>query len=255
MLEEVSAALLQFQGADYFHILGIGKESPAEQIKQAYFTLAKKYHPDKYYFTNNPGLAEKGGQLFTLITQAYQTLSDASQRSRYINSMQLTTGKKQTADALAAPLVSSLNKPLESLRKSHVIKIHGKSAIAAKRFLSGKQAMQRSDFNEALEHLREAVRLEPNVASYQFMLGKILSRIPQRSNEALERFEIAVKQDPENWEYRYALGRFYQQLDQAEKAAIQFREVRRLNPQQHIPSLGNEKESILSRLFRKRTPK
>lgn len=32
--------------ADYYDILGIGKASSDQEIKKAYYALAKKYHPD-----------------------------------------------------------------------------------------------------------------------------------------------------------------------------------------------------------------
>jgi curved DNA-binding protein len=31
---------------DYYQIMGVGREAPADDIKRAYRRLARKYHPD-----------------------------------------------------------------------------------------------------------------------------------------------------------------------------------------------------------------
>src|SRR6478735_2739071 len=62
---------------NHYQILGVSEYASAEDIRSAYKTLAKKYHPDKH-----------GGQLFyeehfKKINEAYQTLSDPQKRARY----------------------------------------------------------------------------------------------------------------------------------------------------------------------------
>lgn len=59
---------------DYYKILGVSKNSSAEEIKAAYRKLAHKYHPDK------SGGDEKK---FKEINEAYQVLSNAEKRSQY----------------------------------------------------------------------------------------------------------------------------------------------------------------------------
>ena len=62
---------------NYYEILGVTKKSSSEDIKRAYRSLARKYHPDR-----NPGnkIAE---EKFKDINEAYEVLSDASKRSQY----------------------------------------------------------------------------------------------------------------------------------------------------------------------------
>lgn len=250
MLTEVTTTLKRLRAAGYFEVLGVDPKASADQIKQAYFTLAKKFHPDKYYFTNSPALAEEGSRLFALITQAYHTLSNDELKSRYTSTLQPTT-KAKTVEKPQPPVEDSPPRTEKSPAKAHILRTHGKSTVAEKRFQSAKIAIQRSDFAEALEHLREAVRLEPKVAAYQYLLGKVLSRIPKRTAEAVERFENAVRLEPNNWEYRYALGRMYRQQQQPERAEEQFREAQRLNPDAPSGAPKGEKKSIFSRLFRR----
>lgn len=52
---------------EYHDILGVSKEATIEEIRRAYHSLAKKWHPDKNM--NNPAEAEKN---FRMISKAYE---------------------------------------------------------------------------------------------------------------------------------------------------------------------------------------
>ena len=69
---------------DYYSILGVDKNAKLSEIKKAYFTLAKKYHPD---INKAPNAKEK----FTEISEAYDTLSDEKKRKLYDDSGYKTT--------------------------------------------------------------------------------------------------------------------------------------------------------------------
>jgi molecular chaperone DnaJ len=62
---------------DYYQILGVTKESSAEEIKKAYRKKALKFHPDK-----NPG--DKDAELkFKKVSEAYEVLGDENKRKIY----------------------------------------------------------------------------------------------------------------------------------------------------------------------------
>ncbi|SMO68869.1 molecular chaperone DnaJ [Solitalea koreensis] len=62
---------------DYYDILGVAKNSGADEIKKAYRKLAIKFHPDK-----NPGDKEAEDK-FKEAAEAYEVLSNAEKRQRY----------------------------------------------------------------------------------------------------------------------------------------------------------------------------
>lgn len=62
---------------DYYEELGVKKDSAEDEIKKAYRSLAKKYHPDK---NPNDKAAE---ERFKSIQEAYDVLSDSQKRSEY----------------------------------------------------------------------------------------------------------------------------------------------------------------------------
>lgn len=63
--------------ADPYSILGVPKTADAKAIKSAYRKLAKELHPDKN--KDNPKATER----FSLVTRAYDLLSDAKTRGAY----------------------------------------------------------------------------------------------------------------------------------------------------------------------------
>lgn len=62
---------------DYYKILEVSENATAEEIKKAYRSLAKEYHPDK----NDD--SEESKQIFQKISEAYQILSDPVKRKTY----------------------------------------------------------------------------------------------------------------------------------------------------------------------------
>ena len=64
---------------NYYDILGVNKNASDDEIKKAYRSLAKKYHPDL-----NPGNAEAAERLKE-VNQAFSVLSDKTKKQNYDN--------------------------------------------------------------------------------------------------------------------------------------------------------------------------
>ena len=65
-------------GADYYSLLGVGKDADADALKKAYRKAAMKWHPDK-----NQGQRELAEKKFKEIAEAYDVLSDPNKKEVY----------------------------------------------------------------------------------------------------------------------------------------------------------------------------
>jgi len=62
---------------DFYDVLGVSRNATADELKKAYRTLAKKYHPDQ-----NQGDKE-AEQRFKELNEAYDVLKDEQSRAAY----------------------------------------------------------------------------------------------------------------------------------------------------------------------------
>lgn len=61
---------------DYYEVLGVAKNAPAEDIKQAYRRMVKQYHPDIYG-------GDDANDRIKEINEAYEVLSNSEKRAAY----------------------------------------------------------------------------------------------------------------------------------------------------------------------------
>lgn len=93
--------------ATYYDILGINKNATLNEIKAAYKSLAKKYHPDI-----NPNTSD----LFKQINEAYSVLSDSVKRNEYDSLLSNDNCDLDVEDLTDDDLDAIISK-LEELRK------------------------------------------------------------------------------------------------------------------------------------------
>uniref|UniRef100_A0AAY5KGJ9 DnaJ homolog subfamily C member 11 n=1 Tax=Esox lucius TaxID=8010 RepID=A0AAY5KGJ9_ESOLU len=65
---------------DYYSLLNVRREATQEELKVSYRRLCMLYHPDKH---RDPELKRQAEQLFNLVHQAYEVLSDPQSRAIY----------------------------------------------------------------------------------------------------------------------------------------------------------------------------
>ena len=62
---------------DYYKILGVDRNIPQDQVREAYRKRAKQFHPDLH--PNDPKAKAK----FQALNEAYDVISDPEKRSKY----------------------------------------------------------------------------------------------------------------------------------------------------------------------------
>ena len=73
---------------NYYHILEIGRDATASEIKRAFRELAKRYHPDKLDIGYEPNQIADAKRMFREVCSAYDVLHDKKRKSDYDRRLQ-----------------------------------------------------------------------------------------------------------------------------------------------------------------------
>jgi curved DNA-binding protein CbpA len=179
--------------------------------------MAKKYHPDRHHL---PHLREVQGlleELFAKVTVAYQELSDPASRRRYDGARQ------QKARATS-----------EIARDAGV---HGSTpytvppeVVADRHYQQGYTHFERMEYFDAIQCLRECVRMIPGEARYHKLLAKALSKNPHWRKEADEHFTVALKANEFDLECLLGLAENYEAAGLATRAASFYERILAYDP-------------------------
>lgn len=171
---------------NFYEILSVDREATPEQIKAAFRQLARTRHPDRF-----SGAARVQAELdFQEITEAYNTLLDKEQRSRYDRT--LTTSGEEL----------SLN-PKE-LARSMLGRAVG--------------LMKNGDIPRATELFQQAVAHDPQNARARHLYGMFLAQQAGRLDEALRQLDQALKLDSLNPKLLLDAARVFAKANMAVKA-------------------------------------
>ncbi|HEU5182728.1 MAG TPA: DnaJ domain-containing protein [Candidatus Polarisedimenticolia bacterium] len=184
-VEEVLERFAALTGQNLYQILGIQSGASESEIRHAYYSLAKRLHPDKFAEEETKHRAEK---LFAAITEAYATLSKPESRQEYDQVLQPVAVK-------TGPETSS-------------------SDLARQNFLHGKAHLERSEMSRALSCFAHAVEQDPAREEYRRYLAITQSRNPRLRREAEQNFIKAIELNPTCAENYALLGLLYRKLGQ-----------------------------------------
>ena len=202
--------------ATLYDLLGITITANDGEVKRAYYAMAKKYHPDRHhspYLRNVHGLLE---ELFGKITDGYQILSSPLGRSRY--------DAKIGAGGAAADVASGGTHTSEETNEG------ARRRAAEERFKDGKRHFDEMHFFDAIQCLREAVRLHPK-KSYHKLLGQALMKNPKWLREAEEQFRLALKMDQFDAECYVGLGDIYESEGMSTRAQKMYEQAATYDPE------------------------
>lgn len=201
-LEALSARI----GGSHYDVLGVPPDASVSTIQNAFFGLAKKWHPDRLR-PEVADLKEQATRVFSRISQASQVLSDATSRAAYDKS--LAHGDEASDEA---EQVHRVLKATTAFQKAEVYLKRGNLALAEKEaeiaYTSDPtqadhialhvwiQAQKPSaDLTDLAVQLEKAVKTEPNNLRVRWYRGQLLKRLG-RAREALHDFRFIVERDP-----------------------------------------------------------
>jgi curved DNA-binding protein CbpA len=226
----------------YYEFLNIPPAASADEIKKSYYTLAKKYHPDRYHHSTKGEIKEALETIFSTLSQAYETLKVPATRTSYdakifkLDSPTLTPEKQTPSGSSAAGF--------------------GQQKLAELNYRQGRGYYEQEDYWNSVQAFRQSVRLEPSNGRYRYWLGMALTKNPKWRREAEEHFLKAIEIDQFKAEYCAGLGNLYKEVGMARRAQGQFNRALQLEPDNQtaleglgsLPSTGKKKLPALATL-------
>jgi hypothetical protein len=220
--ELVERLFQEFPSRSPWEVLEIPEGSDPEEIQQAFFRGAKRFHPDRFRQTTAPDFQEKLSYVFRRITEAKEILT-SSARTGY--------------EALAAKEAAYEQSRKSSMpsRESGAGRPAGDPAEAMSLFRRAHQAYQASDFWNAIQLCHQAIDLAPERAEIYHLLGLALSKNPKWRQDAEKNLRIATSLDPWKAEYFVALGVLYQEVGLHLRARKAFEQAKAVDPTVEVP--------------------
>ena len=212
----IQEALVAMKNQDHYQMLGVARGATPQELKKAYFRLAKVYHPDRHFEAEMSDMKETLEALFTGIHNAYQTLNDREQRRNY--------------DGASAEKPAPTAQYEEKRPEEYVENYTEKAGRAAAYFKAGMRDFSVGNYWGAAESFAWATRLDPVKSDYFYHYGISLTRIPRRRHEAEENLKKAIEIDPLRPEYHLELGTLYLHSGLKTKALDVYNDALRQNP-------------------------
>jgi hypothetical protein len=215
-LIEERAQLLD-KGADHFTLIGVATTASMDQVRDAYFGLARQLHPDRLAAMGITDPARQAHRLFAQVNTAFAILSDQKRRREYTQFMQRggeagVRQEEKKVDELAMKLLG-----------------------AEEAFKRGEMALRRDALPTAIEEFKKAVELNKDEAEYQAMLTWAMfcaapdkMAIAVETRKSLDR--AITKSSPQSVTARFYLGRVERMLGRDREALNHFAEVLSIMP-------------------------
>ena len=207
---ELQAQILEFEESldkPYFELLDVPRDADTKQIKRAYFSLSKVYHPDRYFRARLGDYSARLVRIFRKLVEAYELLSDPTTRAeieRTMGPMPEPEPVAEVSEADAAPKWKlpprklTKRQTLERLRRHFRIppQILAERKLKASQFFDAAMvAAKRERWQEAAPSLRLAIAFDPWNNEYRTRFSDILSRdYEQRAAKLLDSDGDAVDQ-------------------------------------------------------------
>ncbi|MDH7511428.1 MAG: DnaJ domain-containing protein [Clostridiales bacterium] len=220
-IEEILKFREKITSMNYYQILHVGKEASEDEIKKAYFQLARKFHPDRFDRSVNDHYRVRIGEVFDAVTKAYRTLSDKALRKEY-DAKSPAAAKEDSRDF---------------------------SRRADVKFRQAKTLYNLGRHEDALILLEEALSLKRDKADYFLLLAMTEAKIPSYHRKAEEHFLKARELEPWNPEAYVGLGLLYKKEGLLAKATKSFQKALELD---HDHDLARRELEALGKGAKKR---
>jgi len=209
----------------HFEALGVTREATEAQVKEAYFRMAKRFHPDAHHDAALSDLRDKLEAVFIRLGDAYEVLRNPRIRASYEKALDARTPRAEPApSASSAPSTPSPSPeapdPAQEMRMAEEAIRKAARALAAEKYW------------EAIQLLEPAVgRVEGKIKQNgRVLLARAYMKNPNWVKQGEEMLLGVLQDDPKHVEAYVLLGNLYRTGGLRSRAVSMFRKVLDLKP-------------------------
>jgi DnaJ-class molecular chaperone len=149
---------------DYYQLLHLDGGATANQVKQAYYSSSRAFHPDGHRRAE-PRLRDAVERISKRITEAYSVLRDPRRRQAYDRKLGSGQGRRMLlAEAAAAPARSTQQRS-------------GKTAQGRQFYRLAQVALEKNDLEGGARNLQTALTFEPDNQGFRDELAELRHRL------------------------------------------------------------------------------
>jgi tetratricopeptide (TPR) repeat protein len=208
--KEIVERATSIDRADYFMMLDLARDASVEEVEATFFTLAKKWHPDRL----PPELAPVRtycSRVFARMSEAHATLSDSELRGQYMNLLADGSGSPDVRETVA------------------------KVIEAATDFQKAEVCLRRSDYAQAEVLCRKALEADGTQPDYLAMLAWLLALKPEnqtadKTKDSIAMLDRAIAMSGRSEKAFFWRGMLNKRLGRTELAFRDFKTSAELNP-------------------------
>jgi curved DNA-binding protein CbpA len=214
------------QAADHYEVIDLPPASDTNDIKLAYYALARRYHPDRFHIQSGTPQHARISSAFARVTQAYETLTDPKARAIYDTALERS--RQFSGSARKAQLAGTF----DSAGSSDFAMRAADSALeeADQCFRDGLSALEAGKLQFAVTKFAAAAHLSPRDARYRAHYGRALAAGGQTRRLAESELQAAVKLEPSNVMYRTMLASLYFDLNFHRRAQSELKRALAIDP-------------------------
>lgn len=148
-----------------YEVLGVSENASEEEIKKAYRTLVKQYHPDRY--SDNP-LKDLADEKLREINQAYDSIMNNNGKKRYsgYDSSRKSGDYQQVRNFINIRDFKSADQILRAATDRN----------AEWHYLMGVVFMNQGWYDQAFSYVEKAVNMEPSNPEYQNVFNQLKAK-------------------------------------------------------------------------------
>jgi serine/threonine protein kinase len=206
---------------DHFEVLGIARTANDIEVKEAYFRLARSFHPDTHLAPGLADVADMRRAVFLRLGEAYEKLRSRESRTRYAEGLPRVV----SVPGLAATPVSEADPPTES----------ASSWAASESLRLAEMKLRAGQTWEAIQYAESAF---PNLEGHDKLKARVLlarakAKNPKWVKEAERSLLDLVKEEPQAHEPWVALGDVYRASQMTSRAIAMYKKGLELDPENH----------------------